>query len=665
MKSLYTLMLLLFSCQCTFAQVFNWAYNIGGANSDKGTALATDASGNVYTAGVCNGTINFTSSSPSSPLTITNSGVIDDIYFAKYAPNGECMWGRFLGSPSMDYINDIVVDAGGNVYITGSFRGDTMDFDPGPGSAVLNNTTLGGESIYLAKYDAGGNYVWAQSISGSSGTTGKALELDASGNIYLSGTFSGSNIDFDQGTGVDALTSAGFGTDIFVSKYDNNGNHLWAIRVGGVQGEPYGGICVDNSGNVYLTAGFYGTVDFDPGSNTANLTAAGGPDAFIACYDPVGNYVWAQRYGGTGVDKGVKICTDGAHLYLCGTFAGTVSLGSTSLTASSYSSWFLGTTDMNGNFSYAGQLPVYNIYNMSVSPGGKLLLSGNIDSQVDVDLSAAVANIAPSGTFDAFVVQYNNSWGYEWGGTIGGYALSYGYDAVADIADHVWVTGSMSDWIDCDMDPNNVVMVTTFTGMWGASADAFLAAYDGGILLSSELLSFNALPKDDAVYLHWEVAGGTQHTRYEVQRSADAVHFQTIGTVAAGTGVSVQQAYDFNDQQPLSGTSYYRIAMTGKDGTTDYSHTVKISGVINTHFPMFYPNPTEDRVAVKFQSTVQSATLRITDMQGRVLCKQNIQLSIGENVISADLTTFTAGIYKLSISDEYGKVVATGNVTRK
>ncbi len=69
----------------------------------------------------------------------------------------------------------IVRDASGNLYMTGSFSA-TADFDPGAGTANL--VSLGGTDIFIAKYDASGNYVWAKKLGNTSTDTGYGLVLD-------------------------------------------------------------------------------------------------------------------------------------------------------------------------------------------------------------------------------------------------------------------------------------------------------------------------------------------------------------------------------------------------------------------------------------------------------------------------------------------------------
>ncbi len=113
------------------------------------------------------------------------------------------------------YSNSIVVDPSGNVYTTGDFGG-TVDFDPGTGTfdLVTNPTYLG--DVFIQKLDAAGNFVWARSVGSTRQDDGTDIAVDATGNVYFTGTFS-QTVDFDPGAGSFKLTAGS--TDLFVTKW--------------------------------------------------------------------------------------------------------------------------------------------------------------------------------------------------------------------------------------------------------------------------------------------------------------------------------------------------------------------------------------------------------------------------------------------------------------
>ena len=116
-------------------------------------------------------------------------------------------------------------------------------------------------------------------FGGTSSDLSSSIAVDSSGNIYTTGYFQGT-VDFDPGVGTTNLISTG-DYDVFVSKLDSTGALLWAKSFGGTSADLSSSIAVDNSGNIYTTGYFQGTVDFDPGVGTTNLTSAGGDDVFV------------------------------------------------------------------------------------------------------------------------------------------------------------------------------------------------------------------------------------------------------------------------------------------------------------------------------------------------------------------------------------------------
>ncbi|TRX37096.1 FG-GAP-like repeat-containing protein [Flavobacterium restrictum] len=254
-----------------------WAKAMGRSSIDSGYGISVDSSGNVYTTGFFQGTVDFDPSS-TSITTLTAVGN-SDIYVQKLNASGNFVWAKAMGGSSGDIGYGITVDSSGNVYTTGYFTG-AVDFDPSS-TGTFNLTPVGIGDIFVQKLDASGNFVWAKSMGGSSDDYGYGISVDTSGNVYTTGLFQGT-VDFDpSSTGNTNLTALG-GQDIFVQKLDASGNLVWAKAMGG-SSDDYGyGISVDTSGNVYTTGLFQGTADFDPSSTSAtNLVSSGSYDIFV------------------------------------------------------------------------------------------------------------------------------------------------------------------------------------------------------------------------------------------------------------------------------------------------------------------------------------------------------------------------------------------------
>ena len=329
---------------------FGFAFRAGGSGADLSSAPVIDASGCIYVTGQFMGTVDFDSGPAVCNLT---SAGYDDMFVAKYSPTGTLVWARRLGGTSTDHgshialandgslciaglfsgtvdfnpgagtfnltggggfvlkldasgnfmwacragdgaMNEAVIAADGSVYVSGCFSG-TADFDPGPGACLL--TSAGNRDAFISKLDSAGNFVWARRMGGTGDDYAEDLAIASDGSVCVVGCFNGT-ANCDVGAGTFCLTSAG-GYDIFLSRIDSAGSFVWASGLGGVGREHCPRVTAAPDGSVYVTGGFEGTVDFDPGAGVLNLTSAGGYDVFVLKLDASDNFVWARRLGGT------------------------------------------------------------------------------------------------------------------------------------------------------------------------------------------------------------------------------------------------------------------------------------------------------------------------------------------------------------------------------
>jgi len=269
---LFILVVLLLVSAPVFAQSVDTAwvrrYNGSGDSIDEAFAIAVDGSGNVYVTGESYG----------------------DYATIKYYPDGDTAWVRRYNGPgnSTDYARAIAVDGSGNVYVTG------------------NSSGSGTSSDYCTiKYKPNGDTAWVRRYNGPGDTTdgARAVAVDGSGNVYVTGGSEGSGTDYDYAT----------------IKYYPNGDTAWVRRYNGPGNwDDFAyAIAVDGSGNVYVTGESegsgtnydYATIKYYPDGDTAWVRRYNGPGnstdyAFAIAVDGSGNvYVTGYSYGsGTNVD---------------------------------------------------------------------------------------------------------------------------------------------------------------------------------------------------------------------------------------------------------------------------------------------------------------------------------------------------------------------------
>jgi len=329
------------------AQTLEWVKPFGSTSTDIAYSVATDATGNIYTTGFFQETVDF---DPSAAIfNLTSVGSVD-VFISKFDSAGNFVWAKQLGGSGVDIGNFITIDASGNTYTTGRFN-DTADFDPG--TEIFNLTSSGSNDIFISKLDSAGNFVWAKKLGGNNSDYGQSIITDTSGNVYTTGLFEGT-VDFDPNSGTFDLTSVG-DFDIFVSKLDSAGNFVWAIQLGGILEDGSNAITIDDD-NIYITGYFQLTVDFDPSAGTFELTSEGAGEIFVLKLDTTGNFVWAKQLGGTNHDIGQSITTDDfGNVYTTGYFAGTADFDPGSdifnlTSASTTFDIFVSKLDSSGNF---------------------------------------------------------------------------------------------------------------------------------------------------------------------------------------------------------------------------------------------------------------------------------------------------------------------------
>lgn len=392
------------------AQNFEWANGVGGTDYDISTGVVIDDNGNTIVSGYFAGTVDFDPGVGISNLTSTAGS--SDMFIVKFDASGDFVWAHSFGDDLDDRANAIAVDNNGNIYVTGSFWG-TIDFDPGLGTATLSGSNQDG---FILKLDANGDFVWAKAIDGSAPVIGKDIAVDGAGYVYSVGRFQGT-VDLDPGAGTQNSVSVG-DTDGYFQKLDPNGTLEAAFSFGGTEQEEVEGIALDASSNIFITGYFKGTANFDP-IGTAELTATSTSfgDIFVMKLLSNGGLDWVKGFGSPQHDSATDIAVDASgNTYTTGFFQGTIDFdpgaGTTELTAVGWADQFVLKLDALGNFVWAisnGGDEETAGYTIDVASTGEVITGGYFSGTTDFDPSAGTLNLVGVNSWDAFIQKLDAS----------------------------------------------------------------------------------------------------------------------------------------------------------------------------------------------------------------------------------------------------------------
>ena len=422
------LRLLLFFC-CSLigaavgAQGFEWAARVGGGGWESGRGLALDDEGHVYLTGDFEQSVVFGAGADAVTLTATGAR---DIFFAKYAPEGQLLWVRRIGGPNLDFCQAIATGNDGSVFIAGFFEG-SVDFDPGPGEAILNSA--GDVDIFWAKYTPQGEYVWAYRIGNDDVNVANGLALGPDGGLYICGFFYGS-MDFDPNPQAQALRASNGSSDIFLAKYEqSSGALLWARSMGGVNIEEAVAVRVDGVGSVLLGGNYNGAFDFDPNGGGVTLPTYGQQDIFFAKFLPDGNLLWARGVGSPFGNDGLRDVAYDAqnNILICGFYRDQMDvnplLGIQNLTHVALTDAFVAKYTPAGILSWAKGLSsvgANEAWTVHADEADNVHVGGFFSASTDFNPGGTPAALASAGKQDGFMARYSAQGAHIWSGALRG-----------------------------------------------------------------------------------------------------------------------------------------------------------------------------------------------------------------------------------------------------
>jgi len=380
--------------------------------------------------------------------------------------SGQVGWAAKLSSTSTgnDYANAIAADSNGNVFVSGFYQGSSFTAYNAFGGVGPSLAYTGASDGFLVKYSPTGLVVWMASITGTAtqAAVGTAATTDSSGNVFLTGYYSGTLTLYSASKLTsNTLTNAG-GSDAFIAKYSTSGNILWSARIAGTSGDLGQGIATDPSGNVFVT-GYYTTAItlYNYGETSSkSLSISTAIDIFLAKYSADGSSVmWAAQIGGVGNnDTGRSVATDSSgNVFVTGYYNGAVTFYNSNGTSNKALTNAGGNDGFIAKYSSDGSsvMWVAQISSGSDDLGlgiatdstGNAFITGYYNAALTFYNSNGTSNtaLAFAGVNDLFLAKYSSDGSSVlWAARIASTASDSGTGVATDSSGNVFVVGSFS-----------------------------------------------------------------------------------------------------------------------------------------------------------------------------------------------------------------------------
>jgi hypothetical protein len=218
--------------------------------------------------------------------TLSSNGDGDGV-LAKYDSDGNQLLATSFGGIEHELSVAIAIDDSSNIFVTGSYISDVIYIQ---GDSLVSPTPSWlNEQVFVIKFDALANIIWAKPGDGNTGINPKDIATDFEGNVIVAGYFGG-RLSFDTDTVISISQQ-----DIYVAKLNINGNLQWLKSKGGPEHQICRSVATDPDGNIYITGEFY-DASFIFGNDTllSITTSISEVDGYVAKYSPLGDEIWAR-----------------------------------------------------------------------------------------------------------------------------------------------------------------------------------------------------------------------------------------------------------------------------------------------------------------------------------------------------------------------------------
>jgi hypothetical protein len=671
---LLTIIFLLVTARLVGQSNYEWSVGVGGVATDAGYDVFFDNAGNVYNAGIFLDSVDFDGGP--NEVNLFSPGSFD-VYISKHDALGNFLWVKQIGGTFNQFVTEMIQDAQGNILITGTFEG-TVDFDPSDG--VSSVTSQGGRDIFLVKLDADGNFIYAKTYGGIGADTGMAINIDAQGKIYITGTFE-NTCSFES----QSISSvSGDFTDVFILKLNANGTVQWVKQIGGNTTDSVNSMDIDSNGNVFIAGKFFGSdFDFDPSANQFLFDAVGTYSGYAVKLSPAGDLVWAKALHSEGlvafqtinIDSNNDIIIGGQFDGITDFDFGTNSFELPSSEGSANDLFFLKASN-DGDFIWAktvlssGEL-FMEVLDVAIDAFDNIYATGRYTGPTDFNPSEQEFILSADDA--AYLLKLSETGNFIWARSYGISGSSKGKGIDADDQFGVVFTGDFSVSVDFDLNSKAGIHIGT------NAPDVFICKLD-----------FTCVPSSGtAVIIGCDSYTWINGVTYTSDNSSDTftvinsfgcdslvalnltfIPTPTLDAIVNGNTINASLSgwdytwFDCNNatllvdetQQTFSPTaSGSYSAEATQSGCTVTSDCVDITLInveeYSTNALEVYPNPASDRLFISSNQSIQKVEL--IESTGRVVLIDN---AVYSNQLSLDLHSLNSGVYILRTTDVRGEI---------
>ncbi len=661
---------------------FDRVMTAGSAGTEMGMGIHVDHDGNVYSTGDIAQTVTF-GEGGGNQVALTAQSL--DAFICKQDSTGLVKWAYGIGGSGSDRGLKVTTDKDGFVYLLGYYSG-TVDFDPGSGNEM--RTADKNMDGFVLKLSQEGAFEWVTTFGG----TPKGFDLDSLGNVYVTGSFGGA-----AKFGTNTITANGT-NNIFVAKMDNKGQFAWSHGIGaagarGIQQQGLG-LCVDAENNVIITGNYSGTVDFNPGAATNNMSSNNNSaDIFLLKLSSSGLYIWAKSIGGTDSDYGHALVADKQNnIYLTGYFGGTTNFhtgsGTLNLTANGIMDGFAAKYNANGDVVWARQFGANNMdqgQDIALDALENVYVTGYTNGNPTVDISSGTIMQGYSGN-DIIILKYNNSGNFQWAKLMGGikppnittYAdseVGLGID-VDRRNGSVYTTGYYQEF-DIDFDPGPGTYIAnirkgadifvhklhcpadTFRQEINAPCDRSYRFAGTDLTTSGEyVFYYRELGRCDSITILHLTLGDNEKPVIRVNERVLSTTQDYAGYQWMLNGQLINGAT--NSTYTVLENGNYQVMVTQENQCTDTSEVYLVENVtsLQSH-PLHttilaYPNPVNSMLYIQSAATIK---VQITSIDGKTL------LHTGSRAI--DVHNWSRGLYLIYLFDDKDNLIKVMKMTKE